>query len=346
MDVMNTLLNQYERLPEGLLDLPAAELHRLLPGPALIHLPGRRPEPLFVSVLLHGNEDTGWLAVRQVLRRYRSSHLPRALSLFIGNIEAARAGLRRLDGQPDFNRVWPGSDQPPTAEHALMCQVVDAMLARDVFASLDIHNNTGINPHYACVNRLEQGFLHLASLFSRTVVYFVRPLGVQSAAFAPHCPAVTVECGKPGMAHGTDHAADYLDACLNLAQIPSHPLPPQDVDLYHTVATVKVPEHIRFGFEADDRLQLRLDPELERLNFRELAPGSVLAHAGPDQSCPLHVSNEAGEDVSQAYFDCREGRIRLRKRLMPAMLTRDVNAIRLDCLCYLMERLPYPESVL
>lgn len=343
---MNTLLHQYDRLPEGLPDLPAAELHRLLPGPALIHLPGRRPEPLFVSVLLHGNEDTGWLAVREVLARHQSAGLPRALSLFIGNVQAARTGLRRLDGQPDYNRVWPGSDLPPTAESRLMGQVVDVMLGRGVFASLDIHNNTGINPHYACINRLEQGFLHLAGLFSRTVVYFVRPLGVQSAAFAPHCPAVTVECGKPGMAHGTEHAAAYLEACLNLAQLPSHPVPPQDVDLYHTVATVQVPEHIRFGFGTEDGLQLRLDPELERLNFRELEPGSVLARAVPGQPCPLRVSNEAGQDVSQAYLDCRDGLVRLRKRLMPAMLTRDERAIRLDCLCYLMERLPYPDSVL
>jgi hypothetical protein len=32
----------------------------------------------------------------------------------------------------------------------------------------------------------------------------------------------------------------------------------------------------------------------------------------------------------------------LTKCLMPAMLTRDERVIRQDCLCYLMERLPYP----
>jgi hypothetical protein len=345
--MMSDLLTRYESLPEGLLSCPAADLHRLLPGPALIHLPGRRPEPLFVSVLLHGNEDTGWLAMRQVLERYQRSGLPRALSLFIGNIQAARAGLRRLEHQPDYNRVWPGNDLAETPEHGLMRAVVEEMRSRSVFASLDIHNNTGINPHYACVNRLEQGFLHLASLFSRTVVYFTRPLGVQSAAFAPYCPAVTVECGKPGMAHGTEHAAAFVDACLNLDHVPVHPLPPQDVDLYHTVATVNIPEHVSFAFDDRQDVQLRFDPDLERLNFRELAPGSELAHAAaPGLDCPLRASNEAGEDVSHALFDCRDGRIRLRKRLMPAMLTRDVHAIRLDCLCYLMERLPYPVSVL
>ena len=80
----------------------------------------------------------------------------------------------------------------------MMREVVEQMRARGVFASVDIHNNTGINPHYGCVNRLEAPFLHLAALFSRIVVYFKRPLGVQSAAFAQLCPSVTVECGKPG----------------------------------------------------------------------------------------------------------------------------------------------------
>lgn len=339
------MLTQYDHLPKGLLDSEAADLHRLLPGPSLIHLPGRRPDALFVSVLLHGNEDTGWLAVRDVLRRYQDVTLPRSLSLFIGNVAAARAGLRRLEGQPDYNRVWPGSDLPASPEQTLMAQVVDVMLARGIFASLDIHNNTGINPHYACVNRLEQGFLHLASLFSRTVVFFTRPLGVQSAAFAPHCPAVTVECGKPGMAHGTEHAAAFVEACLNLDHLPAHSVPPQDLDLYHTVATVKVPEQVRFGFEPQPGIRLRLDPQVERLNFRELEPGTQLATVGSSGDCPLLVTDEAGRDVSKAYLDCREGAIRLRKRVMPAMLTSDVQAIRLDCLCYLMERLPYPVSV-
>jgi succinylglutamate desuccinylase len=135
---------------------------------------------LFVSVLLHGNETTGWQAVRQLLRCYRERELPRSLSLFIGNVRAARYGQRRLDGQPDYNRIWgPGS----TPEHAMAEAVLRQMRQRGVFASVDIHNNTGTNPHYACVNYLDPSTLHLATLFGRTVLYFRRPEGVQSMAF-------------------------------------------------------------------------------------------------------------------------------------------------------------------
>lgn len=334
------MLTEYEILPPGLLDLPAARLHEVLPGPALIHLPGRRTPPLFVSVLLHGNEDTGWLAAQAVLRKFAGLDLPRALSLYIGNVDAARAGLRRLDGQPDYNRVWPGGEETHPAEQAMTQRVVDAMRARGVFASLDIHNNTGLNPHYACVNRLEPHFLHLATLFSRIVVYFVSPRGVQSAAFGELCPAVTVECGKPGAPGSVEHAAGFIEACLHLAEFPAHAVAAHDIDLFHTVATVKVPGAVRFGFGVADA-DIDFVPELDHYNFRELGAGDLLGRVLPGTSAALQVLDEQGADVGARMFDYRDGRITLKKKLMPAMLTRDERVIRQDCLCYLMERIPY-----
>src|SRR4030065_1286268 len=109
------MLTQYEALPPGLLDLPAFRLGEALPGPTLIHLPGRRTPPLFVSVLLHGNEDTGGLAAQSVLKKFATAELPRALTLFIGNVEAARTGLRRLGGQPGYNRGGAGGGEARTA---------------------------------------------------------------------------------------------------------------------------------------------------------------------------------------------------------------------------------------
>lgn len=335
------MLTQYDALPPGLLDLPATRLGEVLPGPALIHLPGRRTLPLFVSVLLHGNEDTGWLAAQSVLRKYAGSELPRALSLFIGNVEAARSGLRRLDGQPDYNRVWPGSEEARPAELAMMQQVVDEMRARGVFSSVDIHNNTGLNPHYACVNRLEQDFLHLATLFSRIVVYFVRPRGVQSAAFAELCPAVTVECGKPGTPGSVEHAAAFIEACLHLSEFPAHVVAPHDIDLFHTVATVKLPEAVSFGFDAPDA-EIDFASALDHFNFRELAHDDVWGRVRAGSPARLQALDESGADIGEQLFDYRNDAITLRRRLMPAMLTRDERVIRQDCLCYLMERISCP----
>ena len=336
------MLRELHVLPEGLLDLAADQLHGCLGGPTLIHLPGRREPALFVSVLMHGNETTGWETVRALLAGYQpgggSQPLPRALSLFIGNTAAAAQGLRHLPGQPDYNRVWPGSDTGGTAEHALMASVVERMRGRGVFASVDLHNNTGLNPHYACVNVLDTATLHLAAVFGRTLVYFVRPRGVASMAMAALGPSVTLECGKVGQSHGVEHALRYLEACLHLSEHPQHALPPRDLDLYHTVAVVKVPREVRFGFGGDG-LDLDLVDDLDRLNFRELPAGTLIARVRPDgNGLPLDVRDEQDREVAGRYFTLADGEVRTRCALMPSMLTRDLDVIRQDCLCYLMER--------
>jgi len=106
------------------------------------------------------------------------------------------------------------------------------------------------------------------------------------------------------------------------------------------VATVKVPEHIGFGFEPAEA-DIVFPSGLDHLNFRELPAGSELGRVRAGLVGPLEVSDEHGADVGHRIFDWRDGRLRLRKRLMPAMLTKDAQVIRQDCLCYLMERLPY-----
>ncbi len=329
------MLHELNGLPEGLLALSASELHRLLPGPTLIHLPGRESAPLFVSVLLHGNEDTGWEAMRTLLTAQAGQELPRALSLFIGNVSAAGEGLRRLPGQPDYNRIWRGGEGP---EVNMAAEVQRIMARRGVFASIDLHNNTGLNPHYACINRLEQPFLHLATLFSRTVVYFIRPDAVQSMAFSELCPAVTVECGKVGQARGVEHAREFVAAALHLNHFPEHPLSPHDYDLYHTVATVRVPPTLDFSF-SDSSASLYLPPDLDSLNFRELPAGTRLAQVA-DGAIQLEVRDEQGRDVAERYFANDGHYLSTRLPVMPSMLTLDERVIRQDCLGYLMERLP------
>lgn len=332
------MLKIRDKLVDGLLDADAMHLHELLSAPTLFHLKGRRKRPLFVSVLLHGNEDTGWLAIREILRKYQVTPLPRSLSLFVGNVEAARENQRRLNGQPDYNRIWPGAAGiAGLPEAQMMQQVVDEMTQHEIFASVDIHNNTGINPHYACVRRMDNRSLHLATLFSRTVVYFLKPDGVQVEAFADVCPSVTLECGQPGQEHGTKHVFDFLDACMHMLELPDHPVAEHDIDVFKTVATVKVPADLSFGFGQGDA-DIRFVDDLDHLNFRELPVETTLGWVRPGSTARLDVRNDAGEEVGDRYFSMEEGEIRTILPLMPSMLTANTEAIRQDCLCYLMER--------
>lgn len=335
------MLNELTQLPDGLLEKESNELYELLPSPTLIHLAGKNPEPLFVSVLQHGNEDTGWVAIRELLREYHDRQLPRALSLFISNVEAAQYRVRRLEHQIDYNRIWPGCDSTGTDEHRLMRQVWETMRARDTFASIDIHNNTGRNPHYACVNKLDNRFFNLAEMFSETVVYFIKPTGVQSLAFAQFCPSVTVECGRPGEGDGVQHAKRFVEKVLQQSEISDHK-DHEEMTLFHTVAIVKIPEHLTIGFDDDSR-DINFVSNLDELNFIEQPSGTMLAKVHTQDNSIIEAWSEGGQEIAQEYFTVENGRLLTCKHLMPSMLTRDVKVIRQDCLCYLMERMKLDE---
>jgi succinylglutamate desuccinylase len=335
------MLHQIDHLPSKLLDCHSRALAAFLPGPTLMHLRGRRAQPLFISILLHGNEYTGLLALQQLLQKYKDLELPRNVSVFIGNVSAARQGLRHLDDQPDYNRVWPGAEEHLllSPEARMMQEVVDIVSKRALFASVDIHNNTGFNPHYACVNVLDHQFLQLATLFGRTVVYFLRPRGVQSMALAKLCPAVTLECGKPGEPNGVDHVADYLDACLHLSEIPQHHVAEHDINLFHTVAQVKINAGISFSFR-EQYADVVFNDDIDRLNFRELPEGTTLGVVRNVDRKLFSARDEQGVDVTDRYLSSSiNHRLVLNRPVMPSMLTLDERVIHQDCLCYFMERL-------
>jgi succinylglutamate desuccinylase len=341
MAVREQLFTQLDELPAGFLDVDTVCLQTLLPKPTLIHLQGKLDEPLFISVLLHGNEPTGFMAVQRLLKKYRDRELPRSLALFVGNIEAAARNLRRLENQPDYNRIWPGTELPASPETGMAAAIFAAMRERRPFASIDIHNNTGLNPHYACVNRLDNRFLQLAALFGRLVVYFRRPTGVQSAAFAELCPSVTLECGRPGQQYGVDHAFEFLDSCLHLSALPEQPVHACDIDLFHTVAQVRIAENVSFSFRQCDT-DLLLSEDLERMNFTEIAAGTVLGQVrNAPLNSPLLVQDEQGNNVVDQFFDLSHGNLQIIRPTMPSMLTLDERVIKQDCLCYLMERLNF-----
>lgn len=340
MDTVNhsSGLLQIDRLPDGLTEVSSEMLYQILPRPTLLHLAGRKPKPLFISVLLHGNEPTGFLAIQELLREYRSRPLPRSLSVLFGNIPAAKENVRRLDDQPDFNRIWPGTEQAESEETVLAAQVVDEMARRQVFASIDIHNNTGLNPHYACVNLLEDRHLQLARLFSRLVVYFIRPCGALSAAFARFCPSVTLECGKPGQQYGMSHVLEYLDGCLHLTEIPDRPIQPGDLDLFHSIAQVTIPDSVSFDF-GPGPVDLELTADIDHMNFTEIPAGTVIGRIRHNGTIALLARDESGQEVTDRYFRIENREIVLNRAIMPSMFTLDHDIIRQDCLGYIMERI-------
>lgn len=335
------MLKQFDHLPEGLLDATSIELEKLLGGPTLIHLKGARNPPLFITVLQHGNEPTGFEAIQQILRKYQATKLPRTLWLFIANVAASADGVRILPGQTDFNRAWLGTTNETTAEAVLMRQVVDIVTVEPLFASVDLHNNTGSNPHYGCVNELAPEHLQLATLFARTVVYFRQPVGVQSLAMSKFCPAVTLECGQAGEFAAFDQAVNFLDACLHIHHLPNYQVASHDINLVRTVAVAKMRDGVTFGFGAEDT-EVQFRPDLDKLNFSQLEVGETLAHINGSTEMPIIVARDDGTDISESLFTTDNGKLKLREAITLSMATLDVSVIKQDCLFYVMEKMHLP----
>lgn len=338
-------LTELDHIPLGLLERPASALHQSLDGPTLIHLEGKNPQPLFVTVLQHGNEVTGWEAIRRLLKsHYEFDQLPRSLCILIGNVRAAKHRLRRLDDQLDYNRCWPGGKYDDSDVGKMFQQVTERVHSLSPIAAVDIHNNTGLNPHYAAINRIRPEFLRLASYFSSKVVYFTMPAGTQSLAFSEFCPSTTLECGHAGEVHGTDHSIGFLETCMHLSDIPTTSLDADDVHLFHMVATVRVHDDVLFGF-GHVPTEIAFRENLDVLNFQELPSGISLGDVNGGPAKPLLVTNIDGVDVTEQYFRFDRCQIETVREIMPSMLTLDRRVIQQDCLCYLMDRIHFEDHI-
>lgn len=334
---MIEITNLFE-VPPALLSLSSAlEIKTVFTNPTLLHLEGKRQDRLFISVLLHGNEDAGLFAVQKLLHKYQNHALPRSITIFFGNIDAAAHGVRRLPTQKDFNRVWPQDTLDTCPESELMRRVVDTMSEYDLFASIDIHNNTGTNPHYGCINSQDFRTLQLARHFSNIIIYFQNPRGVQTMAFSKFCPSVAIECGKPQTEIGAIHAFEFIDTVLHLDKLSNSPLSPTDANIYETVARVCIADNISFSF-GDEATDLYLHHSLDKYNFSDLCAGTSFGRA-KNNKINLLAFDDDGQEVGEDYFKNINGEIILTKSMTPAMLTLDTTIISQDCLGYLMRKL-------
>ena len=327
-------------LPDGFFEITTANIRSLFPNPTLVHLGGRDSRHLFVSILLHGNEYTG-LEVMQRLLTELGDDLPRSILLFIGNVRAAEQNLRFLPGQVDYNRCWPGGEivDDPTAR--MMQRVVEIAHGLPLFAAVDVHNNTGRNPHYACITDPRSENQCLAARFNRVGVVFNHH-GVSTMAFDGICPAVTLECGLPGDPDGIRHACRFLQELLTLEELPAETPGRDRLHLVESHLTLTIPDHVSFEFDPDADVDLRFEPDFENRNFTLFDPHQVFGYTRLER--PPAVTDTAGHDVTDEILRVEEGRIYLNNTLMPAMITQDKLVARQDCLCHLLQDfLPYHE---
>lgn len=326
-------VNILDKIPTNFFELKPRDLHQQFGGPTLIDIAGESKETIFISTLLHGNETSSLSIIQKILASFTDSKPPKGIVLFFGNTLAAKSGLRHLTNQADFNRIWEEGELP---ENKLAMDVMSYARGKKLFASLDIHNNTGKNPNYGCINYLQEDFLKLASHFSHTSVYFTEPSNAQSVAFGKFCPAMTIEAGLSGSQSGIDETVALINYLLQAEQLDWNEKR-RNVDLFHTIARMKVNQkaNINFLFELTGNTDISFRNNLDDKNFNTIEVGSVLAKA--KNLNHLRVESNDGIDITDEYFELEDNLVKTKKSFVPSMLTQLVYVIKEDCLGYIME---------
>ncbi|MCB0413035.1 MAG: succinylglutamate desuccinylase/aspartoacylase family protein [Bdellovibrionales bacterium] len=333
-------LNIFDGFPDGLEKLTAENIKSYFDSPSLVFVKGKLDKPVFLSTLLHGNELSGLEVLKKIFKYSQEHILARDLIVFIGNVDACEKNQRFLDGQRDYNRIWSEGESP---EHRLAKKVKEIVSDRKPFACIDIHNNTGLNPLYACINALHNEYQYLASLFSRAIVYFQNPSTALSVAFSQICPSVTVECGQSLDMAGVEKSYQFVLDTLNHSDL-HHDSSKLDIKLYHTVVQVKIDENQEYDFFPNLE-KLTFVDKFEQLNFTPLEPGFVFATVN-SPNVKLSLFDDDGVDLFNDYLELVDGQLLLKRPVTPSMLTMNRSVIRKDCLGYFMEEVKKISSLI
>ncbi len=307
-------LNSTTELPGEFADVPAAALADELDGPTLFDLRKVDQSPLFISVLMHGDEVSGWDAVRGLVAELADA----SVMVFVGNVEAARQGVRALPGQVDFNRVWEGG----AGEDAVVAEEVTARVATArPHLAIDVHNNTGENPPYSVICRTDEHTLAVAATFAERALLATQPHGFQTRRFARFCTAVTIEVGTPDDPSSADRARTFLARALTDGPaLGNGGAKPHRLSLFETVARVGL---------TDDAV---IEPRMQRFNFRSVPAGTAFTRVGA-----LTAIAEDGRDICNRYFTQTNGAAVLKRPAIIAMYTGNPDSARSDCLCYFLK---------
>lgn len=321
-----------EELPDLFFEIGPQDLYRCFPKPTLLHIGGQRSNGLFISTLLHGNETTGFFALQKFLSQ-RQQTLPRDLWILFGNIEAAREAKRHLPHQPDYNRIWEGDHGP---EWKMASEIISFLRNQPIDLAIDIHNTTGRNPFYIAAPSINKKVMLYGELFSRHFVHYLTPEGTLASALNRAlnggCAAFVIECGQSGNDNTHSRVCEFIDLCLSRFDLHSSSVHPPDIDIYQSIAKIKL-------FPESDII---LDQHFDLQNFSELEVEREFCKMKSGHR--FEVLTHEGNDLFDEYFKMENKSILIKKKFIPSLLSGDPTIYRSDALGYVMTRKPMKTS--
>lgn len=293
--------------------------------PTFISLDYGKEKTILISTLIHGNEESGFLASIDKLREIKDKY-PFNILFFFGNPRAAQYEepfkYRFIDGEPDFNRVWIENITEESAE------IMEFLKTLNLVAHIDIHNNTGKNPMYTIVMDKKKETLELASLFSDKCVFYDYNYSSFDEFTSNLCTALTIEVGKNKEQESHRNAKFCIDRFLDFYS--NKEVEKFEMKIYKNPKSVRIKPGIDFGFNGQD---FKIRKDFEFLNFQKVPKGNSIGQA---KEIPVIVERK-GEDFTEEYFEVKDNHVITKKDIIPIMATSNIDNIKKTCFFFIVE---------
>ncbi len=312
-----------------------------LGGPSWFQVPGRDPgRARAVVTLLHGNEPSG---VRAIQAWLRAGNAPATDALFyIVSVQTAltqpRGTLRLLADGRDMNRCFAPPFSGP--EGALAKELLEQLRSANPEALIDLHNNTGNSPAYAVGSGVDDPRLQLTALFADRYMNSDLRLSTLVEAVSPWFPSVAIECGKAGDPVADAVALAGLERYLAAEPLFTKSSVPSTIQVLDQPVRVSLLPNrkLAFGTTPLPDFDLTLKSDVDQHNFRSLPVGTTVGWLGENADWPIEARGADSRDISRELFKVVGRELRVRRSMIPVMMTTSPLIARQDCLFYAMRK--------
>ncbi|ALS98033.1 succinylglutamate desuccinylase/aspartoacylase domain-containing protein [Lacimicrobium alkaliphilum] len=305
-----------------------------LPGPAVLHIPGKNTAITRVVVtLLHGNEPSGLNAIHRILSE---GYEPRVnIKVIIASVVAAKTepvfSHRMLPGQRDLNRCFSAGEKDLQSEIAMA--IKEQIIRMTPESVVDLHNTSGSGPAFCVSTQSQEQHIALASHFSHRMILTDIILGSLMEQKLG-CPVITVESGG-----AQDDVADEVayNGLLSFMDAENAFYRKQHVELLNLPRRVELAKDrsIAYADSAQPDKDITLRRDIEKYNFGETPQDTCLGWIKENSLDALKLDRHPHR--LEQWFYLNDHCLMTKRPLRLFMVTTNATIAASDCLFYVVD---------
>lgn len=292
------------------------------------------------SVLVHGNEPSGFIAAFEFLKKNLNPVCN--FSIIISSIRAAKwepqFTHRFVPGEYDLNRRFGVEDAHDTVSE-LAQHITQYIRSKNPSLIVDFHNTSGDGPPFAVAVKDTEEIQSIASHFTDDMIITHLVVGsLMEQEF--HCPVITVECGGASQTHSHEVALAGLLTLAEQYDLTSTPRTSNKTirRYYHPTRIEAQPGlSLSYGPQINPEVNITLINTIEQYNRGIVPENTLLGWLNrPLEDCLVAVSETNAVNIS-TIFACEETALYTRVPIKMFMATPRSDLALSDCLFYVVE---------